>query len=288
MNVLDYTEVEIDLPNIVYRRKNTEAERPTSIDRGVKPFVMELAKKHPQWKFVSYRHYRNVDYVAATAFRVYENRELLGEIGCDTHGSKNVFTYTNQRIQSKRQRGKEAKTKDLKKAVRAVGLSFGAKTIDELLGEASNVAHTVIKGNANDAASMFSSTFKHISEALRTHIMEHYDEFAPLAVKGGATQAVVDTLMTNYERKVQTAAMQDVLERGNGFLVVIRGDDYAVMSRQGKTDVATRIYDTDGLPPHIKKCIGLLKLTEPHVLVPGIGVKTGNNSFFVTAEVKDE
>jgi len=69
---------------------------------------------------------------------------------------------------------------------------------------------------------------------------------------------------------------------GAGMLVVLRGNDY-IIQRGDETLILTQ----DQLTPHMRRCIGMLKLTEKGGFIPDIGVKTDEYQMFIMPETKE-
>jgi len=291
---LKYDYLELTLPNIVGRWEKDKQRREIKVEKHVKPFVEALAKKYPQWRFVasSCCHQRPDEgeaYVEEHRFHVYDGREALGEISTDYGRShERVYTCRNERISNTRQRGDTVKTKDLNKAVKTVGKMFGAKTVNERLAEASSQAQEAISTVLSDRSQAFVRTFDYTAKYLKPYIISNFETFAPIAVAGGASHETVGRLTTAHDEYKITMGIYECQLKGTGAVVLIHGNDYAVMDKDEKGERTTRIFSTETLPPHIKRSVGMLKLVEPKHFVKGAGLKIHDSAFFVVKEGSDE
>lgn len=294
MEDLKYDYIELTLPNIVGRWEKNKDHLEIRMEKAIKPFVEALAKKYPQWRFVStqFWHQRpdNGDaYAEAYRFYVYDGREALGQISTDYgRNHEKVYAIHNERIADARERGDTTKTKDLNKAVKIVGKMFGAKTINERLAEAQNDAANEIYRVFQDRASTFQRTYDHIAKHLMPYIMANYESLAPIAVQGGANADAVGKLVSAHEEFKITKEIHECQQNNTGAVVLIHGSDYAVMGKDDTGEHKTRIFSTDTLPPHIKRSVGMLKLVEPKYFIKGAGMKIHDQAFFVVKEVSDE
>ena len=294
MEDLKYDYIELTLPNIVGRWEKDKERREIRVEKDIKPFVEALAKKYPQWRFVStsFWHQRpdNAEpYAEAHRFYVYDGREALGQISTDYGRSREkVYAINNERISTSRQRGDTTKTKDLNKAVKIVGKMFGAKTINERLAEAQSDATNEIYRVYQDRASTFQRTYEHIAKHLMPYIMANYESLAPIAVQGGANAETVGKLVSAHEEFKITKEIHECQQNNTGAVVLIHGSDYAVMGKDDTGEHKTRIFSTDTLPPHIKRSVGMLKLVEPKYFIKGAGMKIHDQAFFIVKEVSDE
>lgn len=294
MEDLKYDYIELTLPNIVGRWEKNKERFEIRVEKDIKPFVEALAKKYPQWRFVStsFWHQRpdNAEpYAEAHRFYVYDGREALGQISTDYGRSREkVYAINNERISTSRQRGDTTKTKDLNKAVKIVGKMFGAKTINERLAEANNDAANEIYRVFQDRASTFQRTYDHIAKHLMPYIMANYESLAPIAVQGGANADAVGKLVNAHEEFKITKEIHECQQNNTGAVVLIHGSDYAVMGKDDTDEHKTRIFSTDTLPPHIKRSVGMLKLVEPKYFIKGAGMKIHDQAFFIVKEVSDE
>lgn len=251
-----------------------------AVEGKLKPLVTEAAMKFPMWDFVGSNATVDRDKCAIfyRTFKVYANRELLGEISW-TYNSKYevLYTLTNERIKEKRERGSILKTKDLKKALKTLAKEFGVKTIDERMNEAKNMCYHMLSGSAYDTSNKFRGNFRSLFEKIMESLMDDWQTVRRLGEAKGADLTLLDKLPSEYETYKIAKDMQECFSQEKGAVVIIHGSDYVVSEK----DVSKKVYGTDTLPEWVKRGIGMLKLVEPGNMIANIGCKLTNTSFFV-------
>jgi hypothetical protein len=288
MEEMNFEFVTLNLPNIQSKfRKDKKRPESVHIEPTLQPFVLELAAKHPQLRFVCQRHWTMADpqtkeeYSQAGDFKIYSSKELLGEISTDSgrNGVK-VFTLGNERIAQSRTRGSLAKTKDLNKALKIFDKMFKTKTLHERLNEVlANVSQTVATVHT-DRHYEFSESYKEIAKSLQDHVVENLDTLTAIALAAGAPKEAIEKLPSLHAECKITKEISSCLQKKLGDVVLIHGSDYAVTNID-ETNRETKLYSTDTLPLHIKQGVGMLKLVEDKHFISGVGVKLNSVSFFI-------
>lgn len=285
-NELEYDLAVLDLPNIVYAHKKGEII-PIVAHPFLRPLLIKLAKARPKWRLIGTRYtVRGGDEANwATYFTVYEGNEALGTIrkSYNYGTSQDVFAIDNKRMSDKRQRGNATTTKDVAKAFKIITREFHGKTTDELVREASNVLSTAISHVANQARSEYQGRVSRMSEACLAFATDHWDTFAQFAREKGVAGVTLDTFHEAKQNRDDGVALTDAVNGRTGMLVVLRGDDYIVQHNG-----ATTILSSDQLTPHMKRCIGMLKLADKGAFIPGMGVKGGPDAMFIMPEPKGD
>lgn len=287
-------EVPLDLPNIVVRRKTSDPEKPFSINSEIKPFVMALAMKYPQRMFVGRSFFSRDREVNVAKFAVYENRELLGVIGAERDYSrggngKTRYTITNERIKGTRQRGDEAYTRDMNKAVKLVGKMFYVKTHAELFKNVAEKTDTLLVAKDSDARREFQRCQSNVMEVLSTYILDNFDQFAPIALQHGTSAEDVNTLLDKRATANLMRGMVTSFRDMRGTTVLLHGNDYVARIGNGpQTEHTLTVWTTDTLPAGIKRAVGMLKLVDKNYIVEGVGAKINDNAFYVLPEVNHE
>ena len=290
MDELKFDYLPLELPNIVAERHKNPEQKPVATYSKVYPLIEALALKKPQWKFIAQRYHKGDGKDLAYAFRVCEGREILGEVVM-SYGWRDddAFEIRNKRIQDSRERGGSAKTKDVKKAMKLVLKSFGAKTISEQVEEALQQTVDATWRVASDRSGTFQTMFRHMQEHLFTHIMDNYNELAPIAIQNGADATVVGKLLPAYEEYRITKEIETCKANNTGAVVLTLGSEYAVtLWDHSAGGMQTHMHTTDTLPIHIKRSVGLLKLVEVKHFLKGVGVKIADTTFFVISKAEDE
>lgn len=299
------TLVSLDLPNIQYRYANDEEQDMYSsieVHPEQKQYIMEVAKAHPGWSVIAryvtarrnHLHEKEADengkYVGlARNFNIFFKGEELGEVFTDWSPRKREVLYCvrNFRLARKRERGDTYKTKDLKKALRAVEKEFAPKSIHEVAMDTWASARHAAYSHSRQDIHAFASGWSKFTEMIAPRFMDRWEELAPMlcgekrwAMWNSEDNSYRD-LVTLREKARQASNLND-----NHTRVVFYDDKYAV---QDKSDGESyRLYHNGDLPQSLKRGIGILKLVEPNVYIEGVGVKTKNTEAEVFVVLPDE
>jgi hypothetical protein len=260
MDELKYDYLPLELPNIVAERNKDKTPKPVATYSKVYPLIEALALKKPQWKFIAHRYHKGDGKDFGYAFRVCEGREILGDIVM-SYGRRDddAFEIRNKRIQDSRERGGSAKTKDMKKAMKLVLKSFGAKTLTEQVGEATKETLDVVWRVTSDRTSQFRAIYGHMEKYLSTHIMDNHEAYVSIALQNRADPKVLELLGQAYEEYQITKEIEECRANNTGAVVLTLGSDYAVTYTDPNTLAQqTLVHTTDTLPIHIKRSVGLL------------------------------
>lgn len=291
IDLLKYKLVTLDYPNILAEWELRYGEDPTiSIEPKLKELVVALALKYPNWQLVANRFWRNFDNTGteqARAFTIYEGSEALGEIKTDygNRGDERVFVIGNERIANARERGHAVKTKDLAKAMKIVAKMFFTKNLSEHIAEADNDVRNLVNRVSSDRYRIFQRQFEHLVEHLKEYSVQHFDVLRDIAIRAGANASYFDNYIESFNEAVATEEIEKCYAKNKGWVVLIRGNDYAVMSSNTRDQVT--MYTTDTLPPHIKRGVGMLKLLDDNTFISGIGVRKSESTFFVMDKPND-
>jgi hypothetical protein len=291
IDLLKYKLVTLDYPNILAEWELRHGEDPTiSIEPKLKELVVALALKYPNWTLVANRFWRNIDGTGteqARKFTIYEGSEALGEITTDygNRSDERVFSISNERIASARERGHAVKTKDLAKAMKTVAKMFFTKNLSEHIAEADNNVRSLVANVTSDRYRTFERKFQHLAEHLKHYSVQHFDALRDIAIRAGADASYFDNYIEAFNEAVATEEIERCYGKNKGWVVLIRGNDYAVTSSNTRDQVT--MYTTDTLPPHIKRGVGMLKLLDDNTFISGIGVRKSESTFFVMDNSND-
>ena len=311
LDELKYGYSPLFLPNVqmewILDEANAKAPKdtPLEVEPNIKELITTLARKHPEWTFVAGYNHIQVDKtykrdstgkiecdengnllnkelkLFASTFHVFEKREHLGSIYRDQgRGGSLVFGIENVRVAKERERGRDAKTKDIKKAIRIIEKSFGITTIDELLVSTSDEIDTVMRQVLNDRRYRYQRVHEKAIQPLLKYLVDNWDKYSSIACQRGADQQDVDGLMPALDEYRVMKRMYKCVEKLDGFQVLIHGNDYAVRTK-GDSGVETKMYSSETLPEHIRKNVGLLKLVENNMVIGGVGMRLNETTFFV-------
>jgi hypothetical protein len=247
------------------------------------PLIEELCKHRPQWTFKSANVSLNTDVVAAHHFDVYENGQSLGEISVESGyrvdiGSVTYYRYDNPRLAHKRQRGIWTKTSKLDLAVKNILKAFHAKTLAETIVEVERQIEVKLNENTRTANADFDSGFRRMGAFITGYVMKHWDTIAPELKARGAP--VPDDLPERLAVRNEAEATELAYRDKEGFTVITRGSDY-IMVRGFGDERETEVKSSEQLTDNIRRNLGFLKLSEGSRIIPNVGVRLNDSTFFV-------
>ena len=287
LDITKYEYFELGLPNIKAEWDKTRTQKTANfqIDPRLKKFITDLATMRPSWTFVSRSlnlHYDDSVY-EAYRFKVYDNREQLGEIDYEINRSdETVYRIHNHRILAARERGSSAKTKDIKKAAKLVNKSFGAKTVGEKILEAIEAAYTPMNSAYQVKSRLFNEGYRSLTFAMQKHLMSNWDETLRVALESGVEKETYNELPQTYQEHMVTAEIWEAYSSGKGLVIYISGKDYAIHNRKNEGEsLSIQMFGSEDLPEWLRRNIGLLKLIEPKNYLRDVGFRISEEAFFL-------
>lgn len=292
MNEIENDYIQIELPNVfLEREKLKNAANPYTaydleIHEFIAPLITRLAKARPQWKFIAPRveHIRDRQVHAAKMFYVFEGSTKLGGIEYQYSygaGRGDTVSITNDRISDRMKRGTAIKTKDMKKAFKMVVENFYGPTLDEQTNRAikdiQNALYLVNRKNQVKFSEKYLSNT--VQDFLPAFVIGNWDVFREAAVAAGIDATILDGMPERYAANIATQVLAAQYAAGGGSYIFIHGNQYIVQEKGIKT-----ILDTDQLPPHMKRSIGILKMLTSNGYVEGHGVRAGPDKFLITSK----
>lgn len=226
----------------------------------------------------------------ARGVNVYEGQEHLGDIHVDRYNPSDTLTYLidNWRIQEAAARGRPIKTKSMDTAVKTVAKMFKAKTLSERMSTAVDTTSTRLYHVHQSRGTAFRDAYTHVMHYLAPYIMENYSSIMDIAVKAGANKDTSERLETYYAEHKITEDMFLRWKNKSGAVVLLKGIEYALLSRDAKGKYEhIQTFSTETLPTHIKQAVGMLKLLDTQQFLKGVGVRVADDVFFITAEANN-
>lgn len=285
MNDIENDYMALELPNILLEVSRSRLTSASSADTTVSPFLFPLIKRlaeaRPKWKFVANANRRfpvpGGMYLVVN-FDVYEGSTKLGRVwkGYSTRGD--VICIDNDRMSDNRQRGSHTATTDVNKAFKLVVKNFRGPSLNEMVKEAVGVATSTVHTIMYSYQTSFNRKFSGMNDFLVSYAMNNWEHMKQEAIDAGISPASLDGVEEAYASRKATQEICDSLTGNKGATVLLRGDEYVVV-----INGAVSIFDTEHLPSHIKRSIGILKMVENNTHVEGHGVRTAKDKFFVSS-----
>lgn len=277
INEMKYRYTEIGIRNVMMAEDLSDPCIETVVHPALTPLLEKLAAVRPTWKFIGHtRALRSEGPRFAFRFRVYDGQEELGEVATEYRGEGQAFRIDNPRLQAKRVRGYATYTKDLNKAFKLVIKSFGSKTSNERLTEAAEKAEEAVKRAAVYRRSLSSHAYFHLQDAIRDFALDNWEVFADVAKAKGVVATALEEFPTLYEDYAAAKVMEEAFDDKRGTLVYVRGSEYFLRTG-GEVKLAT----SEELPDHVRRAVGMLKLSEDGQFIPNMGVRAKEDVFYV-------
>lgn len=288
-----YNEIEFDLeplelPNILYvHRKGRRVTDKISTHPFLRPLLNKIAKAKPKWKLfgvqIALREDSNGNAFGwASTFHAYENGVLLGTIAKEYNYSSScdVFSLDTQRMAAKRRRGHSTTTKDLNKAFKIVTKEFRGKNPLELAEEAVGAVRTVASTVTGARQSPYRSLLSNMRGAFTAFAENNwalFEEFVRDTKPAGVPN--IDNYFNAKTEHDEAEKLDDAISTREGNTVVLYGEKYIVVSGMNVS-----LYASEELTPHMKRVVGMLKLTDKGTFIPNMGLKASDTVMYVMPE----
>lgn len=280
-------------PNVVF---DFTAKVPEGAVMALQPMMADLidtlAVKYAGWQFIAVdgkytdEHCNRIE---AHNFRVMDDsnpRKEIGAIGIHhryvaTSGRREVcYSIQNRRISHSRSRGYRVVTKDKKLAIKTVANFFTPEPLADRLVEARQLAIDNITNRTHKRTASMNLHLATVLPHMQEFVYSHWDEFAATTSADVLDEAT--RVKTLQEEISGLESLQPKNQKSGKLLtVLIERDKYAVLH-----DGRVSVLDVDEVPPDMKRAIGMLKLNDVGAVLPGIGVRVANESFYI--HVPDE
>lgn len=263
----------------------SESYRNVQTNHAIYKTLHKLVRNRPDWTFEIYdtQPVYNPDPTerqhVAYQFRIFAGKIGLGKVEIVTRGEREYIRVYNDKIQADVKRGTGYNTTDPEKAELMIRRMFITPSLeDKLKGEMQHATQTLELVEANIKQKR-QNHWNNLSSARFQFIKEKFDEFMSMLT----SVSDIDNA-TNYKAAVAESAvisrMRDLWSQrstGKALLVVLDGSQYIVRYAS-----EVKLFDADSVPADVRVKVGMLKLTEPHQVVDGLGVKVSNEVFIVT------
>jgi hypothetical protein len=269
-----YPNVDLASPDVTKGLPHSEYEF------EVPPFMAQLvdavATKYPSWLLRGLgRSVISDKLVHINSFEVLNNdnpRTVVGKIGVTKRynsrgGSELVYSVSCNRLTMARERGRELMTKDVKIAMKAVKAHFTPLPIAEQVDEVKTRAYDFARSLEARYSSNVSKTRHSVYPLIQSFIRSNWESF--IATLEPTERRDVEELLD------QESALESIKQFNSTFasskvLTLLTEDDKYVVQYSG----AISRWDSSALPDEVRRRLGQLKLTDKHVFVEGVGIKT--------------
>jgi len=272
------------MKNVVHEEPTEDearADRTIIIAEALEPVLGKLVKKRPTWRFKATDQLSGASGVhALNTFEIYEGDEPLGRLWTEWHWSTGAirFYFSNFRVDAARVRSKSAFTTKPEEAVKRIVKAFHLKTPSERAADTfRTVGGTVHKAWA-DAEWPLRRAEDEVRKALLDYAYKHWDEIKTLA----SLEPTLDLpALRQHQNEAVDLKNAFSASDGGGVTVRIEANSSYSVSRKTNTGFAVETYNDSTLPDHLRGSLGLLKMVDNGNLIPGVGVRSDANHYFV-------
>lgn len=245
----------------------------------------KLVANRPDWKFEIYDTHpvyspdpvdrQHVAYI----FRIFAGKIELGKVEIVTRGEREYIRVYNDKIQAEVKRGTGYNTTDPEKAELMIRRMFINPSLEEKLNGELVAATQMLEAVEANVKQKRQNHWGNLMNARHQFIRDRFDEFVSMLTSPNDINNAADYKAAVAEHSV-ISRMREVWEQrsnGKALLVVLDGSQYIVRYAS-----EVKLFDADSVPADVRVKVGMLKLTEPHQVVDGLGVKVSNEVFIVT------
>lgn len=271
-------------PNVVHKTEKTIAEKlPLGLapDPILAPVVDRLVKYHPEWTFVSIRGYTKstASQTLAYCYMVYQGTEYLGHISCRYRGNKLTVRLEGPRVSADTVRGRGKETSDTNKAIKLAEKYFCARTLRETMADAAMAASAAANDFYGVRQRAFSTAVGKLTPAMLSYVLDNLPSFSAHAAKLGVENETLDGLQKIVIEREEGLKLRN----SAGFLVMTQDGRY-ILQAAAKGITSGEADTVSELPVEMRRKLGLLKLMDPGVVLPDVGIRLAQNKFFITGE----
>ena len=247
----------------------------------MEPFMSKLALTHPEWTIVGVDPMWSRDVLQVKRFFIYEGHDVVGRINRDGwHEEDFKYEILNDRVRQTRERGGGMRTKDMKKALKAIDQFFFTATTEErrakAVSEMSGHINSVTWGTQRALADVFNL----LMPAMANYIVSNMDELRPALEERGVGASTLDRLVAKLEPYNSMAEISAARASKTGTIVTMMGDRYMLMHDRDPTTPV--IATSQQMDPAMAGKIAILKVydndEEP---LEGVGMRVNAHTFYV-------
>jgi hypothetical protein len=249
----------------------------------MEPLISKLALTHPEWTIVANDAYynQNKETYTVTKFTIYEGTEVMGRIHRDGwHDDNFKYELLNERVEKSRAKRGGMRTKDMKKALKAVEGFFAPKTLEERRVAAVTGMRSHIQNTAWRATRMLNDAVQGVIPALATYLLANMDEVRAALESAGASTSGLDNIPLRLEPckalwQIETSRIND-----EGTIVVLMGDSYMLIPDKNPTLPVVKT--AAQLDPAMAAKIGVLKVFDKNdEALEDIGMRFNATTFYL-------
>ena len=272
--------------NLVAEISKTRTETgPVKLCPFMEPLITKLALTHPEWTIVGGgpRWHINDEFFQVQKFTIYAGHEIVGRINRDgwrDSGEDYKYEIFNERVRQSRERSGGMRTKDMKKALKAIDGFFAPTTDEERRGKAVTEMASHLQSAAWKAQRELNDVFISVIPAMANYIASNMDELRPALASYGVGENILDKLSTRLEPYNVMAQINAARSSKSGTTVVLVEDRYMLIP---DSDPANPVFVTSQqLDPSMAGKIAILKVYDnTDEALADVGMRLNSYTFYV-------
>lgn len=256
--------------------KNADPDK-ARLAAGLEPLIRKVSVACPHLKIVGrYKEYSNfpIDSVA-----IFDGEENIGGVEYWDHSAK--FSITSRQIRAKLERGRSRVTRKEDVAYKLITTQMQKYTLEELVDVAANKLESRMRSDRTDRIYDYRRNLSFVSSRFEEYLDKNFDKCLDLLRVMGIDGSRLDDIV---EGKAQDILIENIT-KGDGSYVYIKDNVYAIKPKSNPSVKPYYVCNTDTLPTHIKRGIGMLKLVVERSFIKGVGYKLDDNQYFILDEV---
>jgi hypothetical protein len=281
-NEYDYVKMGHYTNLIAELRKGREAA-PIHMCTFMEPLISKLALTHPEWTIVANdAHYNSSKEIYTVhRFTVYEGTEVAGRIHRDGwHDDNFKYEIFNERLEKSRIKRGGMRTKDMKKAVKAIEGFFAPKTVEERRLTAVSEMGKHLNNTSWRAKRMLQDAFHEIMPAVATYLADNMETLRPALGSYGASSHALEKVAARLEPCKPMWQIEASRSANTGTTVVLMGDEYLLIP--DLTPLTPVVVKAHQLDAGRAAKIGVLKVFDKNdEAIEDIGMRLNATTFYL-------
>jgi hypothetical protein len=256
---------------------------PAKLCPFMEPLISKLALTHPEWIIVGYepRWHMNEGFYQLERFTIYAGHEVVGRVVRDGwRGDDYKYEIFNERVRLARERSGGMRTKDMKKALKAIDGFFAPTTNEERRTKAINDMGGHITSAVWKTQRELAESFSGIIPAMANYIASNLEELRPALVSHGANPLNIDKIVAKLEPCNNMMQINTARNNKTGTIVALMDDRYMLIHDSDPTTPV--VVTSQQMDPVMAGKIAILKVfdnnEEP---LEGVGMRVSASTFYV-------
>lgn len=258
---------------------------PVKLCPFMEPLISKLALTHPEWTIVGEnpRWHINDEFFQVQKFSIYAGYELVGRVlrdGWRDSGDDYKYEIFNERVRQARERSGGMRTKDMKKALKAIDGFFAPTTDEERRGKAITEMNSHITNAAWKTQRELSDVFSGVIPAMANYIASNMEKVRNELIGYGVSEPILDKLVVKLETYNVTAQINAARNSRTGTTVVLVEDRYMLIP--DSDPAAPVVVTSQQLDPAMAGKIGILKVYDNDTeALENVGMRLNSYTFYV-------